>query len=196
MMACTKSRIVLYVTLVTATSIGLSGGTVFANGEDGDLVRRITKALPPGWSVDISTFQGKCFVNIATAPMETKASIYGNSFPGGRRMPLGINVTILPRYTPEMLNRIKSYNKPVREKLKGLDYHYAAYRDVESKLIDEPMFYDATYGFSVRYASRVPSKAEDSRKLMEVVTSISSDWKSYDATKPDVLAELQRILTH
>ena len=188
-------RFVLYLTLVAASSASLSGGMVFAKSEDGDLIRRITKALTPGWSVDISTFQGKCYLNIATAPMETKASIYGNSFPGNRRMPLGISVTILPRYTTEMLDRIKSFNKPGRDRLRALDYFSAEYREVESKLIDEPMFYDATYGFSVRYPSRVPSKPEDSRKLMEVLAIITADWKSYDAAKPDVLAELRRILT-
>ena len=191
------SRIVLYMTLVAATSANLSGGMVFASGEDNDLVGRIEKALPPGWSVDISTFQGKCYLNVITAPMDTKASMYGNSSPFEQRMKLGISVTILPRYTTKTLERIKSFNKPVLEKLKALGGHQYSdeQRDLQLKLIDEPMFYDPTYGFSVRYASRVPSKAEDSRKLMEVLAAISSDWKSYDTSKPDVTAELRRILT-
>jgi hypothetical protein len=76
-----------------------------------------------------------------------------------------------------------------------MDYYSDEYREVESKLIDEPMFYDGSYGFSIRYPSRAPSKADDSRKLLEVFAAISSDWKSYDASKPDVAAELRRILT-
>jgi hypothetical protein len=179
----------------------VAGGTPCHSGitraDEGDLVNHIAKALPFGWSVDISSLQGKCFVDITTAPMETQASVYGSSFPGVKQMRLGVNVRILPRYTTDMLDRIKSHNKPVREELKALGGHKYSDKQqaLKSKLIDEPMFYDRNYGFSVSCPSRVPSKPEDARKLMEVVETISSEWKSYDADKPDVLAELRRILT-
>jgi hypothetical protein len=181
--------------------LAVAGGTLLhdniARADEGDLVDRISKALPSGWSVDISSFEGKCFVNITTTPMETKGSVYGQSFPGVRVMRLVVSVTILPRYTTAMVDRIKSHNKPLRDRIKVLGGHLYSEQnlELESKLIEEPMFYDSNYGFRVSYPSRVPSKPEDAQELIQVLGTISWDWKSYDADKPDVLAELRRILT-
>ncbi len=169
-----------------------------ARADEGDLVDRVSNALPAGWSVDISSFEGKCFVNITTAVMETNPSRYRQGRPDmNKRARLVVSLTILPRYTTTMLERIKSHNKPLRDRIKALGGHlYSPQQsELESKLIEEPKFYDSNYGFRVNYPLRVPAKPEDADELVRVFGTISRDWKSYDADKPDVLAELRRILT-
>ena len=163
-----------------------------------DLVSGISKVLPSGWSVTISSVQGKCLVEITTARMETQASMYGNSYPGVDKKRLGVSMQVLPRYTPAMLERIKKQNQPIREKLEALGgrQYSDRQRELESQLIDEPMFHDGNYGFKVSYPSRVPARPDDARMLMDVLEHATSDWKSYDADKPKVLDELRRILTH
>jgi hypothetical protein len=113
-----------------------------------------------------------------------------------QRTQLVVTINVLPLYATEILDRIRNYNRPLREIIVNARGGWNKYLDdVNSRLIDEPMFYDDTYGFSIGYPSRVPSKAEDSRKLMEVLTTISRDWKSYNANTPDVTDELRRRLT-
>lgn len=169
-----------------------------ATANEGDLVSGISKALPSGWSVTISSFQGNCFVDITTPRIDTQGSMYGNSYPGVDKKRLGVSIQVVPRYTPAMLDRIKKHNQPIKEKLKALGGHQYSDRqsELESQLIVEPMFYDRNYGFVVSYPSRVPARREDARMLMDVLEHVTSDWKSYDADKPKVLDELRRILTH
>jgi hypothetical protein len=192
-----KTRIVLCVGLL-AMAGGMPCRSGTAKAAEPDLVNRISKALPSGWTVDISSLEGKCYVNITTAPMETQASIYGSSYPGIDKGRLGISTKILPCYAPEMLERIKAHNQPIQKKLKvlGAHKHSDRQRELRSEPIDVPMFYDKNYGFDVSYASRIPVRPEDAQTLMDVLQRATSGWKSYDVDKPRVLDELRRILTH
>ena len=192
-----RNIIVLFVGLLAmAGHMPCHSGTVKA--AEPDLVNRISKALPSGWTVGISSFMGKCYVNITTAPMETEGSRHSSSYAGIDKMRLSISIKILPRYTPEMLERIKAHNRPIQEKLKALGGHKYSdrQRELRSELIDVPMFYDKNYGFDVSYASRIPARPEDTRKVMDLLERTTSDWKSYDVNKPKVLDKLRRILTH
>jgi hypothetical protein len=168
-----------------------------AMAEEGDFVGQISKVLPSDWSVDIYSAFGKCWVNITTAPIDTEASKYAQGNPGVERAKLSIQISIHPRYTPEMLDRIKDHNKPIREKLKemaGTSYYSKEYTALNNTLIDEPMFYNVNYGFRIEYPVYVPKNAEDSQRIIKVMEKITSDWKSYEKTKSDVSAELRRLL--
>ena len=63
------------------------------------------------------------------------------------------------------------------------------------ELIDVPMFHDKNYSYLVAYPSRVLARSEDSQKLMDVLTKVTGDWKSYGSDTPNVMDELRRILT-
>jgi hypothetical protein len=197
MVTCNMYSSIVSMLLLTVAHASLMGGVVFAKGEDGDLVRRITKALPPGWSVELTGVDGNCVVHITTGPMETQPkSRPGNSVVGLPRNQVVVSVIVLPRYTTEMLDRIKRHNRTLREKTANEpDLSGDEYRGIISDRIDEPTFYDSFCGFSIVYPLQVPSRVEDLRKLMDVLRSFTSDWKSYDTKSPDVAAELRRMFT-
>jgi hypothetical protein len=178
--------------------------TVLINGGNGaagdvDFVERVKRTIPAGWKVEVSGFDGKCFVEISTAPIDTQASRYGSGNPRISKGRLGVRIQILARYAPEMLKAIREHNESIRMKLKefpppGKRPESDEERELLRELIDEPMFTNATYGFVVAYPTRVPKRAGDAEKLMEVVQRLTTDWESSNPDKPNVLDELRRIL--
>jgi len=178
-------------------ALGMAFYSEAAKADETELVNRISKALPAGWTVDVRSWRGECSVIIKTAPnMETTASDYGNSFPWISKRGWGFDIQILPLYTPEMLKRIKDHNRPIKAKLKKVDYFSSEANDLQRQLIDVPMFHDKNYGYLVESSARVLSRPEDVQKLMDLLKKVTADWKSYDSEKPNVLDELRRILTH
>jgi hypothetical protein len=168
---------------------------IYAEDMDGDFVAEVSKKLPAGWSTGIRTFQGKCFVDVLTSAMESDASRYGQAAPGVEKKRLTISIQLMPRYSKPMLKRIQALNKPIKAKLESLNYYSQEYSAVASKVMDEPMFYDDTYGFRIRYPSRIPKAVEDRQKFVTFLMNISEGWKSYDPRTPNVKDELVRILT-
>jgi hypothetical protein len=165
-----------------------------ATADEDDLVSSIAKTLPPGWSVTVHSLQGRCFVEIMTARMETKPSRYGSSYPTIDQKRVGISIQVMPRYTPAMRVRIRSHNEPIRKQVKALGGHKYSdrQRELESQLIDEPMFYDRNYGFTVSYPPRVPTRPDDARALVNVLERVTSDWRCYNDDQPKAPDELRR----
>jgi hypothetical protein len=163
---------------------------------DSDLVAQISKRLPKDWSIEISSFEGACFLTITTPVIETEASKRGASNPGIDKTRMGITFKLLPKYSLAMMQRIEAHNKPMKVKLRKLGIKYSPEKnELEQKLIDAPSFYDGNYGFRLCYNSRVPHNPVDAQELIRVLAENTRDWKSYDAEKPDVTAELRRQLT-
>ncbi len=161
----------------------------------GDIVAKVSKNLPVGWSVKLSAFNGKCFVNVLTDEIDTTGSMRSNGGPGITKQRLTISIQVMPRYSRSMLKRIQDHNAPIKAKLKKLEYFSQEYRDIDSTLIDEPMFYDDIYGFSVCYPSWIPTGTVDKQKFVQFLKNISENWKSYDLEQPDVNKILVSILT-
>ena len=173
--------VLLFACLATCvTGSVLCDENVSPSGDD--LVKQISSAIPRDWSVELTGGRERCFVQVITNEMETKHLPYGNARPGIDREKTGVTLQVLPRYSPAMLERIKQHNKSLKEKLKAVKYSDEN-RRIESELIDEPMFYDKNYGITILFPTRVPNKAEDSQKLMDVMQKITREWKSYDPTK-------------
>ncbi len=189
------NRIALWAAIAAAVGSGPLYSAATARADDADPIKEISAALPKGWSVGLQSVNGNCWICITTAEMRTEASMYGQAYPHSQKTGLSILVQLLPRYSREMLDRIKAHNKPIHDKLRGLNYYSKEYRKTELELIDEPMFYDKTYGYRVRYPSRVPGNAADSDELIATLKKFAGGWKSYDPKKTDVIGELRRILT-
>ena len=188
-------RIVQYLSL-SIIALGMAFHSETAKADETELVNRISKALPAGWTVDVRSWRGECSAIIKTAPsLETTTSKYGQSYPGTNKGGWSFDIQLLPLYTREMLKRIEAHNQPMKAKLKTLEYFSAEATDLRWKLIDVPMFHDKNYGYLVNYPSRVLARPEDTQKLMDMLEKVTSDWKSYDSEKPDVARELRRILT-
>ena len=188
-------KVAHYLSLSLLT-LGVASYSETANADESELVNRISKTLPAGWSMDVRSWWGKCSVIIKTAPnLETTASIYGQSYNGISKGGWGFDIQVLPLYTPEMLQRIKAHNRPIEAKLKKVEYYSGEANDLRRELIDVPMFHDKNYGYLVVYPSRVLARPEDTQKLIDVLKEVTADWKSDDSQKPNVMDELRRILT-
>jgi hypothetical protein len=188
-------RLAQYVSL-SIIALGFASYSETAKADETELVNRIAKALPAGWTVDVRSWLGKCSVIIKTAPdLETTASVHSQSFDGTAKTGWGFDIQVLPLYTPEMFKRIKAHNQPIKAKLKRLEYFSREANDLRRELIDVPMFHDQTYGYLVESSSWVLSRPEDVQKLMDLLKKVTADWKSYDDEKPNVMDELRRILT-
>jgi hypothetical protein len=185
----------LWAALAAAVGGGAVNSAATARADDADPIKEISAALPKGWSVDIESVNGHCWIYITTAEMQTKASMYGQAYPFPQKAKLDFWVQLLPRYSQKMWERIKAHNKPIHDKLHGLNYYSKEYQETARKLIDEPMFFDKNYGYRVRCPSFVPGNAADAEELVATLKKFTGGWKSYDPEKTDVIGELREILT-
>ncbi len=90
-----------------------------------------------------------------------------------------VTVAVYPRYSQATVDKNKSHNKAVYDKLiqDGVSPKRAALRPGFDPV---PEFYDNTHSYNLHIGRRVPHSAADKQKFREVMKTIESGWKSYD----------------
>lgn len=190
-----RNRAMIAAGLIAGNGILALRSTEVVRGDDtGDFTKKISKAMPSGWSATFKKPDGGApgFIYIQTPKIKTGDSKWADDIDETGIEAFSVYIEVLPKHSQTQVSDMKTRNKTVYERLRKQLGPKRASQSQE--LVHVPQFYNSNYSYYVRHNRSFPREIEDKKKLREVIKTISADWNSYTSQEDDIASAILGIV--